>query len=616
MLGEWTGTSVESGAGKPEPDVWTPVEIPGRPQVFADADAAAYRSVFDDPRSGDEERAVVELQGLFAHARIWLNGDLVGEHDAYFRPFRHSFEPQERNELIVECRPPEDRFGGVHDTDLVTEADRIPGIWWDATVETHPGTYIYELDVHPRLVDGDAQIDVRAVVETDTDLDDRVTFSLRPEGEFQSRGMMDRAAVEADAGERTVVEHTIDVRDPSLWWPRGHGPQHRYAVRAKIGDATRSAVTGLCSVDRDADGLLVNGDRVPGRGVTLLSATPDDIDRAVEANATFVRMHAHAPDPAVYEACNEAGLLVWQDLPLTGSGAFDAERGRDLAATLDRTYGRHPSLFAYSVHDDPLDLFPNPLGSGTLDRLRMRWRTWRASYDRGPAESAAAGFPDDRLVFPVVGALGSGADAPTLYPGWDYGEADDVAWLLDTFEVGGVVGEFGAGAFGAVMPSDEPAFDRAKHDAHVDGGTDASQAYQARVLKRVAEALRRRDTPLFAAHTLRDAAQAGMGIVERDGDPKTGYEALRRAYEPVQATLVAPAPGDVTPLTVVNDGPDRVSGTVEWAAGDDGGEVEVGVDAHDTATPDSIPIPADAESATLSLSLPDRVVENTYRFEA
>ncbi|MFB6084441.1 MAG: hydrolase [Halorientalis sp.] len=616
MLGEWTGTSVEPGTGKPEPDVWTPVDVPGRPQVFADADAAAYRSVFDDPRSGEDARAVIELRGLFAHARIWLNGDLVGEHDAYFRPFRHSFEPEDRNELIVECRLPEDRFGGVHDTDIVPDGDRVPGIWWDATVETHPGTYVYDLDVHPRLVDGTAEIDVRAVVETDTDLDDRVTFSLRPEGEFQSRGMMDRAAVEADAGERAVVEHTIDVHDPSLWWPRGLGPQRRYAVRAKIGDATRSVVTGLCSVDRDADGLLVNGERVPGRGVTLLSATPDDVQRAVEANATVVRMHGHAPDRSVYEACDEAGLLVWQDLPLTGPGEFDADRGRELAAALDRTYGRHPSLFAYSVHDDPLDPFPSPLGSGTLDRLRLRWRAWRASYDRGPAESVAAAFPEDRLVFPVVGALGTGADAPTLYPGWDYGDADDVDWLLDTFEVGEVVGEFGAGAFGAVVPGDDvPGFDRAKHEAHVDGGADASQAYQARVVKRVAEALRRRDTSLFAAHTLRDVASAGMGVVERDGDPKAGYEALRMAYEPVQATLVAPAPGRTTPLTVVNDRPEDVSGTVAWTAGDDGGEIEVSVDAGDTATPDSIPIPGDAESVTLSLSLPDRVVENTYRLD-
>ena len=208
-------------------------------------------------------------------------------------------------------------------------------------------------------------------------------------------------------------------------------------------------------------------------------------------------------------------------------------------------------------------------------------------------------------------------DRSDTYPGeFIQGDASDVSWLLDTFAVGNVVGEFGAGAFGAVVPeADVPGFDRSKHDAHVDGGTDASQAYQARVVKRIAEELRRRDTSLFAAHTLRDATPAGMGVVERDGDPKAGYRTLREAYEPVQATLAAPGAGETTPLTIINDGRDGISGTVEWSAGDEGGEVEVSVDAGDTATPDTIPIPADAASVTLSLSLPDRVVENTYRFD-
>ncbi len=612
MLGEWTGTSVEPGAGKPEPDVWTPVEVPGRPQVFSGADAAAYRSVFDDPRSGDEERAVVELRGLFAHARIWLNDELVGEHDAYFRPFRHAFEPDEENELIVVCRAPEDRFGGVHDTDLVPESDRVPGIWWDASIETYSGTFVFDLDVAPRLVDGDAEIDVRAVVETDTDLDDRMTFSLRPEGEFQSRGMMDRTTVEAAAGEQAVVEHTIEVRDPSLWWPRGHGPQHRYAVRAKLGDETRTVVTGLCSIARDDDGLVINGERVPGRGVTLLDGTPEDVERAVAANAALVRMHAHAPEPGVYEACDEAGLLVWQDLPLTGPGAFDAERGRDVAAAIDRTYGRHPSLAAYSVHDDPVEFCTDPLGSGAIDRLRLRWRAWRTSYDRGPADAVAAAFPEDRIVLPVVGPLGSDADATALYPGWDYGESGDVAWLRDTFGVGDVIGEFGAGAFGSVVPEDVPGFDRAKHDARVEEGVDTSQRYQAGVVKRVAESLRRDGTALFAAHTLRDVDEAGMGLLERDGTEKAAFDALRDAYEPVQATLVTPVAGEHSEIAVCNDGTAAVDATVEWVAGDAEGEAEVAVDPGSTATAGTADLPGDADAATLTLELSNGVVENSY----
>src|SRR6056297_273596 len=208
MLGQWTGASVESDDGKPDPEMWTPVDVPGRPSVFKGADAVAYRTEFEDPRPEDHTRAVLELYGLFAHARIWLNGDLVGTHDAYFRPFRHSFEPAETNELLVECRAPQDRFGGIHDTDVMPDEECIPGIWWDVSLETYPETFISELDVRPRVRGDDAVIDVRAVVEAAEAIDDRLTFSLRPEGDFQSRGMMDRASVTAEAGERAVVSHT------------------------------------------------------------------------------------------------------------------------------------------------------------------------------------------------------------------------------------------------------------------------------------------------------------------------------------------------------------------------------------------------------------------------
>jgi len=41
------------------------------------------------------------------------------EHDAYFDPLRVSLPVGDENELIVECRAPEDRFGGIYDTDRV-----------------------------------------------------------------------------------------------------------------------------------------------------------------------------------------------------------------------------------------------------------------------------------------------------------------------------------------------------------------------------------------------------------------------------------------------------------------------------------------------------------------
>ncbi|MFB6142646.1 MAG: hydrolase [Halorientalis sp.] len=610
MLDEWTAAAVEPGEGEPDPEGWAPVEVPGRPSQFAGADAVAYRATFEDPREDLSERALLVLRGLYAHARVWLNGDLLGSHDAYVRPFRHVFEPAAHNELVVECRRPEDRFGGIHDTDEVPAEAAVPGIWWGATVETHPATFVSDLQVRPRVEDGDGAIDVRATVAAAQDLEDRITLSLRPEGNVQGRGMMDRAGVEAAAGETVTVEHTIDVPDPALWWPRDLGPQNRYAVRAKLDGATRSVTTGLCSVTWADGDLRVNGERVPVRGVNLLSATPSDVDRAVETNATLVRLHAHAAPEAVYEACDEAGLLVWQDLPLTGPGDFDVERGRAVGRDVLRTAGGHPSLAALAVHDDPVEPFADGLGSGALARLRLRWRAWRASYDDGAAERVAEDLPTDRPVFPVVGPPGVAPDALALYPGWDYGSAADVDWLVDRYDPG-VVAEFGAGALGGVDPGDIPGFDRAKHDAHVEGGTEASQRYQARVCKRVAETLRRRERAPVA-FALRDIAGGGMGVLEADGTEKAGHAALRSAYEPVQATLTAPEAGATGEIVVLNDTPDPVEGEVAWEAGETTGSADVAAEPGDRATAGTVALPDSAERATLTLSLADRTVENAY----
>lgn len=601
MLGQWTGASVEVDEGKPDPEMWNPVELPGRPSVFKDAEAVAYRTEFEDPLDGEPGKAVVDLRGLYAHARIWLNDQLVGTHDAYFRPFRYAFEPAEHNELLIECREPQDRFGGMHDSDAMPTEECVPGIWWDASIETHPETFISRLDVRPRVDGEDAEIDVRAVVEAGEDIDDKITFSLRPEGEFQSRGMMDRAPVQVAAGERTVVTHTIDVHDPSLWWPRGHGPQHQYSVRAKLDDVTTSVTTGLCEVDMDDEGLLVNGERVPAHGFNVLAAKPGDIQLAVEANATIVRLHSHAPQQAVYEAATEAGLLVWQDLPLTGPGEFDVDRGREVAQNILWTFDKHPCLAAFGVHDDPVDLYPDALGSGFLDRLRMRWRAWRTDYDAGSAEELAGEFPDDRPVFPVVGPVGIDPDATALYPGWDYGEATDLEWVLEQFDVEGVVAEFGAGALGIGEPTDTSGFDEAKHEAHVSDADNPqkSQKYQARVVKRVAETLRQRGTPLFTAFALRDTADAGMGVVERNGTEKEGYRALSEAYERVQAFAADPTPGQKTSISVQNDRPEPIEGVIQWVTGDVEGKKELQVAAHERESIGRLTIPDDADGLSL-----------------
>jgi beta-mannosidase len=421
---------------------------------------------------------------------------------------------------------------------------------------------------------------------------------------------MERLPVQAEPGERVTARRTLEVRDPRNWWPWGLGEQYRYTVRAKLDGHETTATTGFCDVDRDGGRLQVNGEPVSLRGFSVLPSDDPvaDVEAAREGNANVLRAYGHVPRRAFHEACDEAGLLVWQDLPLVGPGGFDVDRGRTLATALVEAYGQHPSVATYGVHADPFDPFPEPLGAGRMARLRVRWRVWRAAADREPAERVAEAFPENALALPVSGKPGTSPDAASLYPGWDFGTPGDVEWLLDRYpSLGGLVGGFGAAALTGDVDERSETFDWARHDARV-GNDDpgASQAYQARLLETVATALRRRGTSLQVADCLRDTHRAGgRGVLTVDGDRKPGFESLANAFEPVQAILEGP-PGEADGVVVCNDSRTPVEGTLRWSTAptDEIPDGTTGVSAPEDGSA-GVTVPAGGRTRVDAVELPD-----------
>lgn len=625
MAIEWTGAAVEPTAGDepPSPDAWESVTVPGRPPSLAGADAAAYRGRFPDPRESADERGLLTVRGVFATATVWINGQRAAAGDLA-APIRIPFEPMGDNEVIVECRAPTDRFGGVEDTDAVPATARVPSIREGVEVEAVPAVYIHDLAVRGDLAE-DPSIEVAATVDAAAAVEDRLTLSLRPEG-FRGAGAMERAQVRAEAGQRVRIERSLSVRDERRWWPRELGGQYRYTVRAKLGDHERAATTGLVTVDRDGGDLLVNGQRHRPRGVVVPpTADPETaVDRALDANATLVRARAHVPPESLLRACDEAGLLVWHDLPLTGPAPVDLDRGRELARSLARSRRHHPSIACWGAVDDPVDPFGTDLGAGRSDRLRFRWRAWRAGYDRADAEALAGSLPSDRVTFPVSGAPGIDADAVHLYPGWRYLDATDVDWLVERYpHLAEVVGATGAGS---LTPTEEgaqrdgtdraegvPGLDPDALSAAATSDPERSQREQARILSTVLDGLRRHGAGTVVVDSLSDVAEAGgTGLVTADGERKPAFRAVATAFQPVQAVLDAPPTGGTVGVTVCNDTPTDREGELAWTAGDATGSADVAVDGFGRADAGGVRVPASAERLTLELRLGDGTVTNTY----
>ncbi len=550
-LCEWTAAAVTPGDGPPEADGWQSIEDPVSPEGFAGERAVAYRTRFADPRDGGDGRVLLTLRGLYAHARIWLNGAFVGSHDTYFTPFRTVFDPQDENELLVECRAPEDRFGGVFETGLIPESRSVPGIRWSARVEGVPETVITDLTIGTDESGDEAGVNAIVTIDAGTDIDGRVRLSLGPAGSAGASALS-QVGVSAAAGERVTVQGRLSVRDPERWWPRGFGPQNRYVVRAALGEHERTATTGFRTVEYNAEGLSVNGTRVPVRGLVVLpderETDPDPIERAVEANATLVRPYGHVPPKSCYEAAGAAGVLLMQDVPMS-PGALDAERARLVARTLAGAVGRRPSLAAFGVHDDSHGF------DVTTDE--DEWRVLRSTGNGGgaTATAAAAALPGD---VPTIST--PGLDGDTVEVG--------TAWVLD-----------GCSANGA-------------RTRYVVPGTDDAATARA---ERAIEALR----------------LSNESIVTAFGPPGAVGDAVETAFAPVGIFLDDPTAAEPR-VVVVNDTPEPVAGDLDWTTSTESATLSVAVDPLSRTVVDGIDWPGDAERIELILSTDERRATNEY----
>ncbi|MFE1954936.1 glycoside hydrolase family 2 protein [Streptomyces sp. NPDC059524] len=233
---------------------------------------------------------------------------------------------------------------------------------------------------------------VRPLVTVGGDGSGRV--ELRIDVERTERGADRALTVRADVAGVTVAGRVegdgatlvLDVPDVRLWWPRGYGEQPLYEVALTLLDGDGGTVLdgwgrriGFRSVeiDRAPDEhgtgftFVVNGVRVFVRGVNWI---PDDVlpsrvtperyrtrlRQTAEANADLVRVWGGGiyEDEAFYDACDELGLMVWQDFLFACStypeeqplrGEVEAEARENVVRLMP-----HPSLVVWNGNNENL----------------------------------------------------------------------------------------------------------------------------------------------------------------------------------------------------------------------------------------------------------------------
>ncbi len=637
-----------------EDDGWEDIEVPGHwasTPAFVGVDGPLlYRRGFEAPPPEEGRRSWLVLDGIFYQGDVWLDEAYVGATEGYF--FHHTFEVTEalsaraEHALAIEvvCSPQEDRAAkrnltGVFQHWDCHDRDVNPGgIWRPVRLEeTGPVRFRRPSMICTDASETQAVVAIAAVVDTL----DAGTFEIRTTVRAADGGatiVEQRTDHPLAAGENRV-EWTVGVPDPERWWPwsLGDQPLHDVAIEVRTpGGEVSHRVTrrlGLRTVELRNWIAHVNGERLYLKGSNqgptrqaLADAAPDELRRDValakEAGLDFLRLHAHITRPELYDAADEAGLLLWQDLPLQWGYARGVRRQAvRQARKAVELLGHHPSVAIWCGHNEPMaiDIDAEALADpAAVRRLAVRalaaqeLPTWnRTILDRSIKRSLRKADPSRPVIansgmFPHLPQL-DGTDTHTYF-GWYFGDERDFPTFLRRIpRLARFVTEFGAQAVPDTADFCEPdrwpdldwprlarthnlqkhAFDRyvppADH-ATFDEWRDATQQYQAVVIKHHIEALRTlkyRPTGGFAQFCFADGHPAvTWSVLGHDRAPKAGFDALVDACRPVivvcERPPVAVRPGERLSLAIhaVSDLHRPVRGaqvraTVTWPGGDE-----------------------------------------------
>jgi len=371
------------GAGA---EAWTEVALPhdaligavrradvprGETTGYFPGGAFEYRRTLPVPAEDAGRRYVLEFDGVYRDAMVYVNGALAGQHAYGYSRFTVRIDPflrfGEDNEVRVECR--------AHlDSRWYTGAGLHREVHLHVTEPVH-----FALDgiriTTPDIDDERAVVDIEATVVNGglTTVTYLVAGAITgPDGTELARG---RSPITLPPGESGVVRQRRYVPRPKRWSVEA---PHLYAADLRLLDGDRlveeaDLAFGIRSLRLDPEhGLRINGVQVKLRGACVhhdngplgaasFAAAEERRVRLLKGAGFNAIRSAHNPaSPAMLEACDRLGMLVMDesfDMWTSGKSDFDYAFDfpqwweRDLEAMVAKDFN-HPSVVLYSIGNE------------------------------------------------------------------------------------------------------------------------------------------------------------------------------------------------------------------------------------------------------------------------
>ena len=335
-------------------------------------DASWYRKQLQIAPGPAGQRYLLYFEGANMTADVYVNGQRAGGHIGGYLGFEIDITDYLNsgggNEILV-------RVDNGIDRQIIPsqKADFVlfGGLTRDVYLRVRPNNYIASLQIDTPSVSSQA-----ATATATVSVKQYATANGPLHLEIEARQKDDvvaRAVVEVESvdGQTSVQVKLPEIENPALWSPDSPNLYTLDAV-LKDGDGEvlhrASGRFGLRWFGFAVDGSFeLNGEQLLLRGTHRHeehagygAAMPNelhvrDMQMIKDIGANFVRLAHYPQDPSVYQAADELGLILWDELPWCRGGLGDEvwkENTESMLREMITQNRNHPSIFFWSLGNE------------------------------------------------------------------------------------------------------------------------------------------------------------------------------------------------------------------------------------------------------------------------
>lgn len=318
-------------------------------------------------------RHLLYFEGANITAEVYVNKELAGKHVGGYVGFEIDITPWVKanawNDIAVKV---DNSYNPQVIPSQKSDFFIYGGITRDVWLKTVPDTHLKQIRIStPEVSARSASTAVEISLANYEKRSSEALIRCEVYGKDTSSVLLStQQTIQLDQEQLQTALELPTLANPSLW-----SPNDPYLYSMKISLEAEGKVLdelvqqyGYRWYHFDKNGpFYLNGQKLLIRGTHrheehagLGSAMPNhlhrkDIEMIKEMGANFVRLGHYPQDPEVYKACDELGLIVWDELPWCRGGRGDenwaANTKRLLQEQIHQNYN-HPSIFFWSLGNE------------------------------------------------------------------------------------------------------------------------------------------------------------------------------------------------------------------------------------------------------------------------